>query len=114
MLASLSYPGCIHCCAILCCVILCCAGKHIQGKVVTTISRGRLVWHEGKLDVQQGSGRMLKLEPFGPLFQGLEKQGSSTAEQLVKQFASRNGLTPVSRAADSQEGGTAQTDREEL
>jgi hypothetical protein len=57
---------------------------------------------------------MLKLEPFGPLFQGLEKQGSSTAEQLVKQFASRNGVTPVSRAADSQEGGTAQTDREEL
>lgn len=63
------------------------------------------MWHDGKLDVSQGSGRLVKLEPFGPLFQGLEKQGSSTAEQLVKAFASRNGATPVSRPA----GGTAQS-----
>lgn len=71
----------------------------MQGKVTTTISRGRLVWHDGKLDVPKGSGRLLRLPPCGPLFTGLEKQGSSTSEQLVNAFASRNGPTPVDRAA---------------
>lgn len=90
------------------------AGKHIQGKVTTTISRGRLVWHDGKLDVAKGSGRMLQLPPFGPLFTGLEKQGASTAEQLINAFASRHGATPVSRGAGSAEGVAAQPGREEL
>lgn len=31
-------------------------------QVVTTISRGRLVWHNGKLDVQPATGRYVPLQ----------------------------------------------------
>jgi dihydropyrimidinase len=43
-------------------------GKRIKGKVVTTISRGRVVWHAGKLDVVRGSGRFVPLAPFGSAY----------------------------------------------
>ena len=91
-------------------------GKHIQGKVTTTISRGRLVWHDGKLDVAKGSGRLLQLSPFGPLFEGIDRQGASTAAQLLKSFSSRNGVTPVSRSDSSSSSSSGQRDggREEL
>ena len=45
-------------------------GKHVKGKVVTTISRGRVVWHDGKLDIEQGSGRYVPLAPFGSAYGG--------------------------------------------
>ena len=48
-------------------------GRTVRGRVVTTISRGRLVWHDGKLSVERGSGRRIMMEPFGELFDGLEK-----------------------------------------
>ena len=47
-------------------------GKTIKGKVVSTISMGRLVWNNGILNVEKGSGRYIPLKPFGPLFTGLE------------------------------------------
>lgn len=73
------------------------------------------MWHDGKLDVPKGSGCMIQLPPFGPLFTGLEKQGFSTAEQLVKAFSSRNGATPVSRSSKAADGAAdAQGGREEL
>ena len=53
-------------------------GRTVTGRVVTTISRGRLVWHEGVLDVERGSGRRIMMEPFGPLFRGLEKDGRAS------------------------------------
>jgi dihydropyrimidinase len=90
------------------------AGKHIQGKVTTTISRGRLVWHDGKLDVLKSSGRMMLLPPFGPLFTGLDKQGASTAEQLMNAFSSRNGATPVSRGSQAAEEAMDAAGHEEL
>jgi dihydropyrimidinase len=83
------------------------AGKQIKGKVTTTVSRGRLVWHDGKLDVPKGSGRFIPLAPFGSLYDGLEKQGSSTVAQLVSSFASRQGPTPVMRSEGSSEGAAA-------
>lgn len=83
------------------------AGKQIQGKVTTTISRGRLVWHDGKLDVPKGSGRFIPMAPFGSLFDGLERQGPSTVVQLVRSFASRQGPTPVIRLQGSSEGAAA-------
>ena len=53
-------------------------GRTVKGRVVTTISRGRLVWHEGKLmNVERGSGRRIMLRPFGPLFTGLDKKRDS-------------------------------------
>eukprot|EP00198_Chlamydomonas_reinhardtii_P010715 XP_001700052.1 predicted protein [Chlamydomonas reinhardtii] len=52
-------------------------GKEVQGRVVTTISRGRLVWHEGVLDVAEGSGRYVPLPAFGPLFEVGAARGRS-------------------------------------
>jgi dihydropyrimidinase len=43
-------------------------GKRIKGKVVTTVSRGRLVWHNGKLDIERGTGRYVPLAPFGSAY----------------------------------------------
>ena len=42
-------------------------------QVVATISQGKVVWENGKLDVTEGAGRFLKLPTGGPLFDGLTK-----------------------------------------
>lgn len=49
-------------------------GKSIRGQVVVTISRGRLVWYDGQLNVQRGTGRFIPMPPGGSLFEGLEQQ----------------------------------------
>lgn len=67
-------------------------------QVVTTISRGRLVWHEGKLNVTRGSGRFVPTPPFGPLFDGLDHR----PEHLVD--VARYGGVPVKRAGDGAAG----------
>jgi len=36
-------------------------GRVARGAVTTTISRGRVVWADGKLDVQPGTGRFVRL-----------------------------------------------------
>ena len=41
-------------------------------QVVTTISRGRVVWHGGVLDVTAGTGRLIPMPSHGPLFEGLD------------------------------------------
>lgn len=37
-----------------------------------TISGGRIVW-DGELKVKPGSGKYIKMPPFGYLFEGIEK-----------------------------------------
>lgn len=95
------------------------AGKEIKGKVTVTISRGRLVWYEGKLDVQPGTGRFIKLPTHGYLFDGLDNEGEDTAERLIKSFAAANGRIPVQRevqsgAAAAAAAGKEASDRQEL
>ncbi len=36
--------------------------------------RGEVVWRDGKLSVEPGTGRFVPLEPFGPLFEGLGRR----------------------------------------
>lgn len=43
-----------------------------MSQVVSTISRGRLVWHEGVLNVTAGTGRLIHMPSHGPLFEGLQ------------------------------------------
>lgn len=47
-------------------------GYTAKGKIETTISRGRLVWHDSKLDIQPGSGRYIKLPTGSDLFSSQE------------------------------------------
>lgn len=49
-------------------------GKLVKGKVVVTISVGRVVWKDGIFNVTSGTGRFIHLPPFGPLFEGLDLQ----------------------------------------
>ncbi|RRT75351.1 hypothetical protein B296_00018826 [Ensete ventricosum] len=44
-----------------------------KGKVEATISQGRVVYEDGKLKVIPGSGRYIRMPPFGYLFDGMEK-----------------------------------------
>ena len=53
-------------------------GKKVRGRVTTTISRGRVVWHEGVLSVERGSGRYVPLPTGGPLFAGLDAKDAAT------------------------------------
>uniref|UniRef100_A0A061QLQ7 dihydropyrimidinase n=1 Tax=Tetraselmis sp. GSL018 TaxID=582737 RepID=A0A061QLQ7_9CHLO len=69
-------------------------GKIIHGKVVTTISRGRIVWENNTLRVEPGTGRFIPMKPFGPLFDGLDDLDKT----LFSKF-SKYGTTPVSRSA---------------
>jgi dihydropyrimidinase len=65
-------------------------GKIIRGKVVTTISAGRVVWHDGKLRLPaRGTGRYIPLPTGGPMFEGLDAR---------KELAmGRYGSVPVAR-----------------
>lgn len=64
-----------------------------SGQVVSTISRGRLVWHNGKLNITRGTGRFIPTPTFGPLFEGLDKR----PEHLVD--VARYGGVPVQRGS---------------
>lgn len=47
-----------------------------------TISQGRVVWQEGELKVEPGSGRYVEMPPFGYLFDGLEKMDENYLSSL--------------------------------
>lgn len=43
-------------------------------QVVVTISQGKVVWENEKLNVKEGAGRFIKLPTGGELFAGLAEQ----------------------------------------
>lgn len=54
----------------------------VQGKVEITISRGRIVWEDGKLRIDPGSGRYIMMPPFSYLFDGIEKKDAAYLSSL--------------------------------
>ncbi|XP_031490025.1 dihydropyrimidinase [Nymphaea colorata] len=48
-------------------------GMQGKGKIEVTISRGKVVWENGELKVEPGSGRYIPMAPFGYLFDGNRK-----------------------------------------
>lgn len=72
-------------------------GRKVRGKVVTTISRGRIVWHNGVLNVTRGSGRFISLKPFGSVFHGLNR--SSHFISHLKKYESTGGTSETNTAA---------------
>lgn len=40
--------------------------------MTTTISRGRVVWENGKLNVQPNTGKFIPMQAFGDMYEGLE------------------------------------------
>lgn len=49
-------------------------GKEIEGHVVMTISRGKVVYENGKLNVEKGAGRFIPTPPGGIMFEGLDME----------------------------------------
>jgi len=49
-------------------------GRVVTGVVETTISNGKVVWENGQLNVEAGSGRFIPTPPFGKMFKGLEHE----------------------------------------
>lgn len=75
--------------------------------MVTTISRGRLLWHDGVLNVTPGTGRFIPTPTHSPLFEGLAKQDDA---YLATRFP--YGPTPVVREGGA--GAGAGKARDEL
>ncbi|KAG5517346.1 hypothetical protein RHGRI_037933 [Rhododendron griersonianum] len=57
-------------------------GRRGKGKVEVTISRGRVVWENGQLNVAPGSGKYIEMPPFGYLFDGIDKVDSNYLSSL--------------------------------
>lgn len=57
-------------------------GRAGRGKVEVTISRGRIVWINGELNVTPGSGNYIEMPPFSYLFDGVDKADSSYLSSL--------------------------------
>ena len=47
-------------------------GRTVAGRVDLTISRGRIVFDNGKLNLLPGTGRFVAVKPFGGLYHGLK------------------------------------------
>ncbi|GMG99988.1 hypothetical protein Nepgr_001828 [Nepenthes gracilis] len=62
-----------------------------KGKVEVTIAGGRIVWANGELKVVPGSGKYIRMPPFGYLFDGLDRADANYLSSLrapVKRFKS--------------------------
>lgn len=82
-------------------------GRRVQGRVATTISRGRVVWHQRELSVERGSGRYVPLRTGGPLFAGLEAREAGVMAAY--------GGAPVRReGGEARQGGDSKDTRDEL
>jgi dihydropyrimidinase len=58
-------------------------GKTVTGVPSHTISQGRLVYVQGDLRVERGSGRYLKRPPFGPTFDALGRKAALAKPSAV-------------------------------
>ena len=76
-----------------------------ESQVVTPISQGKVVWNNGKLSVEPGSGRFIRRKTFAPHVY----DGSNRLEELWIQEEFPYGPTPVKRKGDK-----ARLQREEL
>lgn len=59
-------------------------GKTVKGIPTHTISRGKTVWANGQLNVEQGAGRYINRPAFNPVFEALSKQAELNTPVAVK------------------------------
>ena len=65
-----------------------------RAQVVSTISRGRLVWHEGALHVEPGTGRFIHLPSGGRLFEGLDTRAAAPYPAM-REMQARHGFKTI-------------------
>ena len=73
-------------------------------------SCGRVVWHEGKLDVAAGSGRFIAMPPFAPSLFGVAPTRAPRHEVEARRY----GTVPVQRPSASGEAASSAAPHAEL
>ena len=58
-------------------------GMKVQGVASHTISQGKLVWADGKLNVEQGAGRYIPRPTFPAVFEAIKRQNEIRAPKAV-------------------------------
>jgi dihydropyrimidinase len=58
-------------------------GMSVKGIPSHTISQGKLVWADGKLDVEKGAGRYIPRPTYPAVFEALKRQGELKAPKAV-------------------------------
>ena len=58
-------------------------GMKVQGVASHTISQGKLVWADGKLNVEKGAGRYIPRPTFPPVFEAIKRLNEIRAPKAV-------------------------------
>jgi dihydropyrimidinase len=61
----------------------------VKGVASHTISQGKVVWADGKLDVQRGAGRYIDRPPFPAMFDALSKANKARTPRPVPRKAAQ-------------------------
>jgi len=59
-------------------------GMEIRGCASHTLSRGKLVWANGELDVERGAGRYIDRPPFATYYDAIQKRTAQNAPTAVQ------------------------------
>eukprot|EP01114_Cavostelium_apophysatum_P017245 TRINITY_DN5077_c0_g1_i4.p1 TRINITY_DN5077_c0_g1~~TRINITY_DN5077_c0_g1_i4.p1 ORF type:complete len:502 (-),score=96.38 TRINITY_DN5077_c0_g1_i4:58-1563(-) len=59
-------------------------GMEVHGVAEVTISRGVVVWENGKLSTKKGHGKFIPRQPFGFAFEGIEARERARDERKLK------------------------------
>jgi len=59
-------------------------GMEVHGIATVTISRGKVVWENGKMLTQKGSGKYVPRATFGPIFDGIKEREIARDERKLK------------------------------
>uniref|UniRef100_A0A7N0THU3 dihydropyrimidinase n=3 Tax=Kalanchoe fedtschenkoi TaxID=63787 RepID=A0A7N0THU3_KALFE len=57
-------------------------GRTGKGKILVTIAGGRIVWQNGELKVTPGTGKYIKMQPFGYAFEGIDRKDAEYLKSL--------------------------------
>jgi dihydropyrimidinase len=58
-------------------------GMNVTGVPSATLSQGKVVWADGKLDVERGAGRYINRPTFAPIYEAVRRQGELKAPRAV-------------------------------
>lgn len=61
-------------------------GMTVRGCASHTLSRGKVVWADGQLDVERGAGRYIEKPPFASYYDAMKKQAERNRPQPVRRL----------------------------
>ena len=59
-------------------------GMEVTGSARTTLSRGRIVWHDGQLHTERGQGRYVERPPFPSYWHAQQQRNERSAPTKVE------------------------------